>query len=239
MKNFLLYAVSCLLFLILMPAFCFGCSKSDKADKKTESLYSLSKYELKTVSGYFIEKYEGNEQIVEMPSTYKDTKIIAIGERAFYNNEYINQVTIGKNVLYINEEAFSGAVNLSKVNFNSKLEFIGEKAFYCVNLSGELLLPNSLKEIQASAFENSSLLTTIKLNPSTIISPSAFKNCHNISKFIFDGGTIDDISTLVNSMAVEFDTIKDNVEKISIEIYDKDIRAELEEQILRLGFTLV
>ena len=81
---------------------------------------------------------------------------MAIGRRAFEDNEFITSVSIPDSVVEILYDAFYSCKQLTTVNFgeNSALEKIGDNAFsFCYKLSS-LTLPKSVKKIGSSAFES-------------------------------------------------------------------------------------
>lgn len=55
---------------------------------------------------------------------------------AFYNNQSIESVTLGHNVLTIGDTCFKGCINLSELTFGTSLKFAGTNAFmYCDKIS--------------------------------------------------------------------------------------------------------
>ena len=158
----------------------------------------LSACELQDESYY---QYEDNEDgsvtIVGISETYSkklkipgmlDGKTVsAIGEYAFYNNDYIreiilpdsiieigecafadsnmlNSVTLGKNCKIIGLQAFEGCNVLAEINLSNKLETIDDLAFNgCVRLD-EFNAPASLKSIGVGAFDNCEQLIMITEN---------------------------------------------------------------------------
>ncbi len=92
--------------------------------------------------------------------TAKD--VVKISNNAFYNL-FGNQKVIVNNIVF---------------DENSKLREIGDNAFYALQMSGDLLLPDSIEYIGANAFTNAGLDGTLKLPKNenyTTISSQLFK----------------------------------------------------------------
>lgn len=92
-------------------------------------------------------------------------KIVSIGKEAFLNNKRITGVTIGKNVQFIRDRAFSGCSGLKSVTINSKkLKEIGSKAFYnCKKLTKIVIKSTSLKKAGKNAFKGTAKKLQIKV----------------------------------------------------------------------------
>ncbi|MBP5308529.1 MAG: leucine-rich repeat protein, partial [Clostridia bacterium] len=109
------------------------------------------------------------------------------------------EVEIPSNVTSIAPYAFNGNENITKVHFNDKIERIGYYAFQnCVNLGGEINLPETVFTIDESAFENTAI-TKFYLNNCTndnysnisnmSIRSSAFAGCKNLEEVVVYAGT--------------------------------------------------
>ncbi len=127
------------------------------------------KYAVDALDGYKVVKYQGNREVVSIPSKYKGRPVVAIEANAFnkqHENVFNRQ---GKNVLalrqveipgsckIIGESAFANIycnkeMSLNKVILHPGVQIIGLSAFeYNVQLS-TLELPNGLLEIGYGAF---------------------------------------------------------------------------------------
>ena len=237
MKKFAICTSFCLAVFALLPFVFVSCKKNTIKDKQNAKVFQFVETTYEGQEGYEIAGIIEPVSEVKIPSTYKNKPVLGISEKAFYGNRDLTRVTIGKNIKYIDSSAFAGAINLTKIEFAEKcaIKDIENKAFYCANISGALVLPESVKEIGAEAFENCSQMTSVAFSASAVVHSTAFKNCHNISKIKLFGGTIDDISMLVTEMANNFETISSKVSNISIEV-DSSLRANLKETIENLGF---
>ena len=118
------------------------------------------------------------------------TSLTTIGEYAFYDNNYLTEITLPESVTSIGYQAFCDCDNLKKVNLkNAKnLTTIGEQAFYsCDNLT-EIDLENatSLQTIGQYAFQYCNALKEAAFPESlTSIGYMAFSYCTNLEKADF------------------------------------------------------
>ena len=64
-----------------------------------------------------IKKYNGNDAVVNIPSTISSWPVTKIGEDAFQDNTTITSVTIPASVTEIGSNAFAGCTNLTSVNY--------------------------------------------------------------------------------------------------------------------------
>lgn len=125
-----------------------------------------------------------------------------IAAGAFENEQWINCVVFPKTVASIEEEAFSGCVNLTQVIFHGITPKIGTSAFKnCINLhpivketdnknrillfapvnNGTIEVPNDVSEIESEAFKNNLELERLMLPENVLkIGSSAFSDCTNL-----------------------------------------------------------
>lgn len=123
-----------------------------------------------------------------------------IGKYAFANS-LINEIIIfagGCNLGFIDDYAFSGCINLSKINISvcSKLYAIGAYSFKNTpnlysNENSALIIPESVTIIAEGAFYESGLINLIFASGSKLkeISKNAFYNCTNLSSVVFNGNS--------------------------------------------------
>lgn len=122
--------------------------------------------------------------------------ITFISEGAFKDNEYISSVEINTDSCsIISDEAFKGCINLTSVKFSQgrALTTIGKEAFAASALSGDVEIPNNVKDIGAGAFSGTSI-GTLKFAGGNgarpvKICPYAFYNCANLQNVEFPGDT--------------------------------------------------
>lgn len=77
-----------------------------------------------------------------------------IGQGALCGEETIEEVWCPSTLRVIEEEAFESCRRLRTIHFNKGLEYIGTNAFSYCALSGELVLPDSLKFLGETVFNN-------------------------------------------------------------------------------------
>ncbi len=70
-------------------------------------------------------QYKGKSKKVTIPKSVK-----SIGDRAFYNCEYITSVVIPKTVKSVGDGAFSGCKNLAKISIPKTLKSFGAHPFF-------------------------------------------------------------------------------------------------------------
>ena len=153
--------------------------------------------------------YNPNNNItsIEIPSTYQDKPVTAIGSGAFSGHPRLTSIkipdsitSIGASAFYgcsgltgefvipdsvdtIGSGAFSGCSKLTSVNIGNGVTSIGGSAFEgCSGLTGTLVIPNSVKTVGGSAFEDCSNLTNVIIgNSVTSIGSYAFRNCTGLT----------------------------------------------------------
>lgn len=90
-----------------------------------------------------------NNDEYQIPSS-----VIKVGDKAFFNNTFIADISGGENVLQIGSESFSGCTRLSNLVFPNSLSTIKSRAFdSCYNLM-RLTIPHSVTTIEENAFDN-------------------------------------------------------------------------------------
>ncbi|MBE7079476.1 MAG: leucine-rich repeat domain-containing protein [Clostridiales bacterium] len=104
---------------------------------------------------------------IEIPVTYKGFPVTEIGERAFYEQVYLESVSIPDSVASIGNSAFYGCKSLTSVEISDSVASIGDSAFYnCTSLTS-IEIPNSVTNIGGNAFAYCSSLTKIYYNAET------------------------------------------------------------------------
>lgn len=139
-------------------------SGEEKAGSSLQ-IIDLAKWSMRDLpdGNYEIEKYKGNETVVEIPKEYNGSRVISIGEKAFsaQNRDACNRIT--------------------KVIVPEGIVSIKEKAFESCSSLKEIVLPASLKEIKSGAFQFCDSLDTIALPELiTIIEKDTFKWCKRL-----------------------------------------------------------
>jgi hypothetical protein len=153
--------------------------------------------------------YNGSYGTVVIPNTINGYVVTSIGQRAFFDNNQVTNITIDDAVTNIGTSAFTcpnlisvtipGSVTnfdyafescsiLASVTIDNGVSIIGDGAFqYCQSLTS-IVMPNSVISIAQSAFENCSSLASVTIPAGvTNISNSAFEGCISLTSAYFEG----------------------------------------------------
>ncbi len=119
---------------------------------------------------------------VDIPSVYKQKKVTAIGDHAFWGCSSLTSITIPSSVTEIGTWAFYSCDSLTSITIPDSVTSIGNGAFeYCSNLTS-VTIPSSVTSIEDSAFWGCYSLTSITIPDSvTSIGLSAFWGCSKLT----------------------------------------------------------
>ena len=112
--------------------------------------------------------------------------ITGIGDRAFYIERYLTNVTLPKTIETIDRLAFANCDRLTAISLPDKVRHIGSESFeYCESLTS-IHLPESVEEIEYSAFFYCRNLSYINL-PAGLkyLDFSAFSDCINLDIYSY------------------------------------------------------
>ena len=151
-----------------------------------------------------IQKYIGNEEIVEVPSYINGVKVMSIEEEAFRDNNKVREITILNGIKIIKNAVFINCNNLEKVTLPSSINSIGDSAFSQCKKLTTIFMPKRMQYLGNNVFEGCESLESIdipegvsrigydfaancySLNsvniPSSVntLSPGAFSGCLNL-----------------------------------------------------------
>ena len=158
----------------------------------------LSSY---TLTSYYREP-SGNPFQIQVPNSYNDLPITAIGDDAFASSEIIS-VTLPSSITIIGENAFFDDdliyINLpenltsigawafagcrfTSINIPAGVTYIGSGAFMDCSALTAVNIPTNITTIEAEAFESCMSLTTITIpNAVTFIGECAFEGCRALT----------------------------------------------------------
>ena len=174
---------------------------AELTDKNTGLVYKA------TADGTALEVsgYIGTAAEVFIPDTYEGFDVVAVYNRAFYQNTTITQVSLGDNVVEIKDRAFFQCTSLTSIFWGEGIQIIGASAFAnCSSLTTKF--PEGLLELRTSAFAN-----CVKLPPIVHVSRQSQKTY----SVIYIPTTVD-----VIQMGV-FSGIKDKTEYTCVLWYPK------------------
>jgi len=98
-------------------------------------------YVLKYDDTYEIYKYNGSDEIIEIPSEFQSKKVTSIGENAFINSTNLKKVIINNNIKTINSYAFYDCINLEEVYIGDNVIQIEEGALSSCSKLKKLTIP--------------------------------------------------------------------------------------------------
>ena len=100
-----------------------------------EKQASQFEFEWTYPNGYSLVKYNGNKNVVEIPTYYHGYPVIAIGDGAFENSPSVKVIRIPSGVSQINELTFFGCIELEEIWIPDTVTQIQPIAFsYCESL---------------------------------------------------------------------------------------------------------
>ncbi len=152
-----------------IPDFDVDITETPSAPKEEETplpnVFNFEKYG----AGYKIIDATIYNGEVQIPATYADGAVVAIGERVFSGNQKITEVTVPASVEEICDYAFSSCYELTTVRFESgsRLTEIGVNAFFNTEKLNAINLPETLLSIGDCAFKDCLDLTQIVV-PSSV-----------------------------------------------------------------------
>lgn len=109
--------------------------------------YTIISEEDKTAK---LTKYTGSDSDVVTPTEIDGYSIVSIGEKAFYENDYIENVIISEGVTSTGIQVFYGCENLNSVSFPDGLETISSGMFSYSPRIRMLLIPDSVTTIESA-----------------------------------------------------------------------------------------
>lgn len=136
--------------------------------------------------GYTLNKYYGNDKIVNIPETYEGKPVNIISIMAFSYNKHIVEVNLPSTIEIIYFKAFHNCSNLEKIKLNEGLVSIQDESFSnCIKLK-KIVFPSTLNIIGNYTFDNGYALKDITfLNQNTEIKKNTFCNCNAIENIDF------------------------------------------------------
>ncbi len=190
-KNILSAVLAALMLISMMGAFALPAAAE---------VYTTDEWEFK-VENYeaVITAYKGDSSWVTVPEylydpndeTYENYwSVTTIGERAFYGNTVITDLTLSEEVVTIEKEAFRGCTNLKSVTYElmdyqwSPLRTIGDYAFADCTKLPSFRLHTDVEYLGEGAFMNCTALTALYTQETlnwTKVRPYTFSGCTKLS----------------------------------------------------------
>lgn len=179
-------------------------------------------FEYKEVDGYIIVmSYTGTDGNVVIPSEIDGKKVMALGGKIFFCNEFVTSVELPDTIVEIPTYAFYKCTNLEKVVIPEGIKFIGMHAFEeCTSLT-TVQIPDSVVTIGDFAFCKCTNLSNIEMSGNVqSIGMYSFSNCEMLSTI-----ALPDTLVSVGDMAFAYCTsmnevtIPTGIEKISVNVF--------------------
>jgi len=119
----------------------------------------------------------------ELESVVIGKSVVSIGDRAFYDCDFLDRVIIkGESLLSIGIEAFSGCLELTNINLPNSVQTIGERAFFACSSLSNIVIPNSVQTIEKHTFSSCDELESITIpNSVKVIKDRAFAFCDELT----------------------------------------------------------
>ena len=134
-----------------------------------------------------INKYDGKDDEVVIPSRIYGKRVTVIGYRAFAGH-FITKVTIPDSVTTIGNSAFTSS-EFTELTIPDSVTTIGENAFEHCSLLTEITFSNSLTTIGKYAFYKCEMLTEITIPDSVkTIGDYTFSKCSSLKKITIPAG---------------------------------------------------
>lgn len=124
--------------------------------------------------------------------------------------------TIPEGVVHIGDYAF-GTSKITSLVISNTVKTIGESAFYyCVYMQGNLVIPDNVTEIDSSAFEGCSKITSLTIGKGlTKLKVATFAHCHGLTSVVVpDNITYMDSANFQGCSKLESVTLSKNLTSI-------------------------
>ena len=149
--------------LMLLPLYCPPAAAEETLPKRLTNKEGFV-YIVKEDDTAEIVGYTGHEKKLTVPGQLDGYPVTAIGEKAFYNNAKLTELTVSKGIKTIGRRAFQDCRNLKSVILPEGLtELVGGPFEYCLKLKS-INLPDSIQRIDGSPFSRCKALTDVTLS---------------------------------------------------------------------------
>ena len=172
-----------LLGLVTFAAMAVLCAVCTGAEEYSSGLWKYTKQSNGTV---YISAYSGFDDELEIPSKLNGLTVSGIDDEAFYGNTNISKIKFNSNIKYIGNEAFRES-SITSVDIPSSVVGFGTdgNTFVDCDMLKKVNF-NAKTSIPVSAFENCDILEDVTIGDGTTdIGESAFKDCFSLKKVKF------------------------------------------------------
>jgi len=134
-----------------------------------------------TNDGVSIKGYTGSERDIIIPSHIGGSPVTAITSGAFSDSEVITSVVLPGTITSIGEKAFFNCDYLVSIDIPEGVTAIHDQAFSSCKLLTSVHLPSTLRELGANVFSNCSSLQTVVFEDGlTLLAQRAFEGCRKL-----------------------------------------------------------
>lgn len=139
-----------------------------------------------------------------------------VGSSAFWLCSQLNSIDVGADVTDIYSSAFYGCSSLNAFPFGDKIQRIDMFAFsLCSNVSGALILPDTLTTLGSNAFSGCTGITSLTISSSlTSLPSSAFSGCTGIKDVVIPSNIKSIGNSCFNNIKLNSLVISEGVESI-------------------------
>ncbi len=162
----------------------------------------LSYTYIEEYDAYYVKKAYGDAKEYVVPQSHKEKEVIGIGQRAFYNHNHLEKITLPESVLTIDRLAFSECEKLKEINLENvdtiyrnafsyclrldnihlRAENIGASAFFkCLNLK-EVVLEEGVAQLGSMAFSETAIESIILPRSVETVEVDCFVYCDSLRK---------------------------------------------------------
>lgn len=159
--------------------------------------------------------YTGEGGDVTLPSALGGLEVTSLGDKAFYKNKNLKNVTLPDSITHIGDQTFAGSY-ITGITMTDAVIDMGTNTFtYCVYLE-DITLSAGLNTISNNAFSNCTRLESVVIPEGVgIISTSAFQFCNHLTSVSIPSTvyTIDDYAfaqTAIEEIALPENTTEIN-----------------------------
>ena len=149
---------------------------------------SVFEYEVKDGEAV-ITKYDGQIEVLEIPTQLGGYPVVAVGDNAFYETpaDYTRQITLGEHIRSIGAMAFYNSIDV-KIYVEGEIEYVGEKAFYGCNKIESIKFGSGMESVPFEAFSGCEGLRSVVFSDTVSdIGENAFELCASLQTVTFYG----------------------------------------------------
>ena len=152
--------------------------------------YENYAYSVNSSKEITIKEYLGTSSDVSIPNEIDNKIVTKIAEKAFYQNENLQNVVLPKTIKDIGRDAFGNCINLNNITMPDSINSIGSSAFAGCNNLESFIIPESLTKIAEKTFYMCTSLHTINI-PKNVkkIESNAFAGCTSLSSVTITDNT--------------------------------------------------